>query len=103
MVVAIFWYAFKRSRAYRHINDVLLHCRYLGHFSQDIKSSNLANGAIFGLGRHRFKFKCSNLLAEFCLRLLKYSLNVRGIEYQDDKVYFPDPEVRLPIRTRDGA
>jgi hypothetical protein len=26
-----------------------------------------------------------------------------GIEYQGDKVFFPNPEARLPVRTRDGG
>ena len=26
-----------------------------------------------------------------------------GIEYQGTKVYFPNPEARLPVRTRDGG
>ncbi len=26
-----------------------------------------------------------------------------GIEYQGNKIYFPNPEARLPVRTRDGG
>ena len=25
-----------------------------------------------------------------------------GIEYQDQKIYFPQPDIRLPVRLRDG-
>ena len=25
-----------------------------------------------------------------------------GIEYQDQKIYFPQPDARLPVRLRDG-
>ncbi|HRB97312.1 MAG TPA: hypothetical protein PKY67_06325 [Nitrosomonas sp.] len=26
-----------------------------------------------------------------------------GIEYQDQKIYFPQPSARLPVRLRDGS